>query len=149
MEAMPAREIGYMNQLTQVQWRGFMRGPVLEHGHLEQYPLLSSEPMEGDECIQDVVCATQTEDKTCCHVHHRLKLAKKVGCKTDQNGIFIVQIQQYQRDDKSLECSHWHKVSDRMQLPENRKASGDCPLHMHSHHKVCINEDTQVTNGLD
>jgi len=48
---------------------------------------MGSEPMEGDECIRDVVCVTQTEDEPCCRVHHRLKSAKKVDRKTDQNGI--------------------------------------------------------------
>jgi len=121
-----------------------MRGLVHEHGHLEQFPFLGSEPMEGDECIRDVVCATQTEDEPCCRVHHRLKSAKKTGRKTDKNGISVVNPRQYQRDDKSLERSRWHRVSDRTQLSENRKALGDRPLHMRSHHKVCIDEDTQV-----
>jgi len=40
-------------------------------------------------------------------------------------------------------------VSDRTQLHENHEASGDSPLHMHSHHKVFIDEDTQVVNGLN
>jgi len=64
-------------------------------------------------------------------------------------GISVVQPRQYQRDDKSLERSRLHRVSDRTQLPENRKASEDRPLHMRSHHKVYIDEDTQVTNGLN
>jgi len=49
----------------------------------------------------------------------------------------------------NLERGRWHRVSDRMQLPENYKASGDHALHMRSHHKVGNDEDTQVTNGLN
>ena len=32
-----------------------MSGLVHEHGRLELFPLLGAEPMEADECVEDVV----------------------------------------------------------------------------------------------
>ena len=85
-----------------------MSGLVREHDRLEQYSVLSPEPMEADECVGDVVGVTQAVDEPCCHVHRRLKTPEQVDRETGQDGISVVQPRQYQRDNKSLERSRWH-----------------------------------------
>ena len=75
-------------------------------------PVLSREPMEGDECVADVVWVMQAVDEPCCHAHHWLESPEQVGRKTGQDGISVVQPLQYQREDKSLERSRWHWMTN-------------------------------------
>ena len=68
-----------------------------------------------------------------------------VDRKTDQDGISIIQPRQYQQDDKSLERSRWHWMTNCMLLPEDCEAPGNRLLHMVSHHQVCIDENYALT----
>jgi len=62
--------------------------------------------------VGDVVRVTYTVDEPCCRVHQRLKTLEQVGRKTSQDSISVAQPGHYQWNDKSLERSRWHWLTN-------------------------------------
>ena len=102
-EPMPARHVSYTDKVVdQILRSQSMQRSEDQHRQLELYALRRAQPVKAGERLIDVVWASETSDGSGSGIELRLEMTTQGSRDSDQSGVPVVQVTQYQHCDQRL-----------------------------------------------